>query len=165
MNKISLWENGFGLMDHLKKDLTFFLDEPMSAKKNSFTPACDVIEGNDHYFLSLEIPGVKKEDLQMEVIDDQLVIFGERQNDFFESQDAVTYSERRFGKFQRSFRLPSQVDMSQVEADYRDGVLRIVIPKALSAKPRKIKINNEKDDLKILSKFLNHSKNHKEEAH
>jgi len=68
------------------------------------------------------------------------------------------YSERRFGKFSRSFALPVGVDTGQVEASYQDGILQILVPKAESAKPRQIQISNGIGASSFLGRFLNKSK-------
>jgi HSP20 family protein len=110
------------------------------------------------------MPGVKKDDLKMEVLDNQLVISGERRHESTRKEGGQTYSERRFGKFQRAFTLPSGVDSSQVEASLQDGILQIMIPKAESSKPRQIKITSGGVGSKFFGKFLSQPKE-KEEAH
>src|SRR5690349_7173259 len=94
----------------------------------SFVPACDVEEAEDHYLLALEVPGVKREDLKLEVMNRQVIVSGERRSNLDRDQRARderwTYTERRFGKFQRSFALPADVDGDKVEASYQDGILR-----------------------------------------
>lgn len=119
-----------------------------------FVPACEVEEGDDHYLFVLETPGVKKENLKIEFADNQLVICGERTSTDNRNTRGVHYSERGTGKFQRSFRLPVGVDAEKAEANYQDGVLRILVPKAESAKPRQIKITNGSGTSKFFSKLL-----------
>ena len=104
-----------------------------------WSPACDVDEGEDHYLISLEMAGVPKDQVKVEFENNQLVISGERRA---ETKKGQTYSERRYGKFQRSFTLPAGIDAEKVEANYQDGILRVYLPKAESAKPRQIKISN-----------------------
>ena len=72
--------------------------------------------------------------------DQQLLIAGERKYEDRKNQNDVMYSERHYGRFQRVFSLPAGLDVEKVEANYQDGVLRVVVPKVESAKPRQIKI-------------------------
>ncbi len=119
-----------------------------------FVPACDVDEQEDHYLLTLEMAGVKKDDIKMEVIGNQVIVSGERRNESRTQETGKSYSERRYGKFQRAFGLPAGVDTTQLEANYQDGILRVVIPKAETAKPRQIKITNGSVGSKFFGKFL-----------
>jgi HSP20 family protein len=105
-------------------------------------PACEVDEGDDHYLISLEMAGISKDQIKLETVDHQLVISGERNRQSKRKQEGQSYTERRYGRFQRSFTLPSGVDSSRIEANYQDGILRVYVPKAESSKPRQIKITN-----------------------
>lgn len=106
-----------------------------------FTPSCDFKDKKDEYIVKLDIPGVKKEDVKIEVEDNRLTIQGERREEK-EEQDAKYYlSESYQGSFMRSFTLPSKVDENKVDARYQDGVLTIKIPKIESSKAKKIDIN------------------------
>jgi HSP20 family protein len=109
---------------------------------SSWSPVTDIEEENDHYMLSLEIPGLKKDDLKIEVVDNQVVISGERKTEEKRKEKGSLYSERRFGRFQRSFALPTHVDAGKIEAQYQDGVLKVYVPKSEAAKPRQIKIGD-----------------------
>lgn len=108
----------------------------------SWFPSADVEEEADHYMLSLEIPGMRKDDLNIEVIDNQIVVSGERKQEESRKSKGSVYSERRFGRFQRSFALPTHVDAGKIEAQYQDGVLKLYVPKSESAKPRQIKVSD-----------------------
>ncbi len=118
-------------------------------KDTSFVPACEVEEAEGCFRLNLEMPGVKKEDIQMEVNHHQLLISGERQTSRKKEND-YAYSEREYGKFRRAFSLPVGTEVSQIEASYQDGVLSIYVPKMESIKPRQIPIQNG-GELSILS--------------
>jgi HSP20 family protein len=104
-------------------------------------PPVDVLESKDEYLLRAELPGMKKEDFNLEVKDGMLTLTGERK--FEQPADGVEYhsTERVSGKFVRSFQLPRDVKHDAIEATYRDGVLEIRIPKAEQSKPRQIAIN------------------------
>lgn len=114
----------------------------LSQMEAEWAPTCDVEEADNHYMISLEMAGVPKDQIKIEFQDNQLVISGERRHETKKKEEGRWYSERRFGKFQRSFTLPVGVDTEKVEANYQDGILRVYVPKAESAKPRQIKITN-----------------------
>ena len=168
-NGMNLWRNYSSPTTDFRREFDRLFDDWLTPSRglqteSYFVPACDVEEQDDHFFLTLEMAGVKKDDIKMEVIDNQIVISGERRNETRKRKDGQAYSERRFGKFQRAFALPVGIDASQVEANYQDGILCIVVPKAESAKPRQIKITNDSFGSKFFGKFLSHSKE-KEELH
>ena len=131
------------LSSHLMEDSIFSdfdrvvnaMVTPKVAKTVGFRPACDIDESEDHYMLSFDMPGVKKEDLKIEVEGNNLIISGERQ-----STSATYHSEKYYGKFERSFTLPTSINAEKIEAHYEDGVLNIALPKAEHAKPRSIQI-------------------------
>lgn len=124
---------------------------------HTWAPACEVAEEDGHYMLSLEMPGISKDDIKIEMADNTVTISGERR---FENKSAW-YGERRYGKFQRSFTLPAGIDTDKIEANYQDGVLHLLVPKAESAKPRQIKITNGSG---FFGKLLGDSRK-KEEEH
>ncbi|HAR41794.1 MAG TPA: heat-shock protein [Bdellovibrionales bacterium] len=109
--------------------------------ERNWQPACDLEESRDHYLMTLELPGIPKEQIRIECADNQIMISGERNRDSSAADGSLQYFERRYGKFQRSVALPSGVNADRIEANYQDGVLRLYIPKPESAKPRQIKIN------------------------
>lgn len=115
---------------------------PGSEMTAAWSPMTDIDEEDDHYMLSLEIPGMKRDELKIEVIDNQVVISGERKTEEKRKEKGSVYSERRFGRFQRSFALPTHVDAEKIEAQYQDGVLKVYVPKSEAAKPRQIKIGD-----------------------
>lgn len=117
------------------------------AVEYDWNPVCDVEEGEDHYLMTVEMPGIPKDQIKIECIDNQLTISGERGRESRNTQkekekEGYRYTERRYGKFYRSFTLPVGVNADKVEANYEDGVLRLYVPKAESAKPRQIKIGS-----------------------
>lgn len=106
-----------------------------------WNPSTDIDEEEDHFLLTLDIPGMKREDLRIEVHNDQVLVSGERKA----REKRNGYSERRYGRFQRSFTLPTHVDAGRIEAQYTDGVLKVYLPKSEAAKPRSIQIGDGKD--------------------
>ena len=106
-----------------------------------FTPAVDIDEKDNAYLVTADIPGMKKEEIKVDINDNVLTISGERIKEVKnEAKGESRYSERVHGKFQRSFSLPAHVDASKVQAAFQDGVLSITIPKAEGARSHSIKI-------------------------
>lgn len=108
-----------------------------------WAPALDLVQDHNEVRVIVELPGLKKEDIELSLQNNILTISGKRE-DVSERKDAETYrSERYFGKFQRTVQLPAAVDSSKVEARYQDGVLTVTLPKAEEAKPKQIAVNVE----------------------
>jgi HSP20 family protein len=107
----------------------------------SWTPGVDVMEGADAYVFSADLPGVPKENVEITFEDNILTISGSRERREETNNGQYRRVERRYGKFTRSFSLPSQVDTAKVDAKFQDGVLVVRVPKAETAKARKIKIS------------------------
>jgi len=104
---------------------------------NGFTPPVDVHETEDEYLVKIDLPGVKSEDVNVEVNDSVLSISGARAAD---DSGAAQLVERPYGSFARTLTLPQGVDSNAIEADYQDGVLELRIPKPAQQKPKKITI-------------------------
>jgi HSP20 family protein len=104
-------------------------------------PAVDILESKEAYVIRAELPGMKKEDFNLEVKDDMLTLTGERKSE--KSAGGVEYRsvERVNGKFLRSFTLPETVKHDEIRATYMDGVLEIHVPKAQQPKPRQITVH------------------------
>lgn len=169
-NGLSLWRESWSPISDFRREFDRLFDDwttPSSRglrTDQTYVPACDVEEADDHYLLTLEMAGIKKEDIKLEVNDGQLTISGERRHEAKQKQEGQWYSERRFGKFQRSFALPAVIDADRVEANYQDGILRVVVPKAESAKPRQIQITSGSLSSKFFGNLLSKSKE-REEVH
>ena len=103
-------------------------------------PAVDVLESEELYLIRAEIPGMKTEEIKVEVKDGTLVVSGERKSE--KPAEGVEYRhvERVEAKFSRAFSLPETVKQDGIEASYKDGVLEIRVPKAEAAKPRQIEV-------------------------
>ncbi len=108
---------------------------------SGWTPALDVSQDKDHVFVKFELPGLKKEEIDISLHDRTLSISGERKRESKEKEGEAFRSERYFGKFQRSLTLPTAVDGQNVKAVYKDGVLAITLSKAEEAKPKQIEVN------------------------
>jgi HSP20 family protein len=110
-------------------------------RKSKWYPAVDVLESKDSYLIRAELPGMKREDIKVEIKDGTLVLSGERNSE--KPADGVEYRhlERVAAKFWRSFSLPETVKQDGIEATYKDGILEIRVPKVEAAKPRQIEIS------------------------
>jgi HSP20 family protein len=108
--------------------------------KSTWYPAVDVLESKDSYLVRAELPGMKKEDIKVELKDGTLTISGESKSE--KPAEGVEYRhvERLATKFWRSFSLPEIAKQDGIEAAYKDGILEIRVPKAEEAKPRQIEI-------------------------
>jgi HSP20 family protein len=103
-------------------------------------PAVNVWEADDELFAEAELPGLKSEDLDVTVVGNELTLRGKRSAEQTEGSQ-FHRRERGVGEFSRTLRLPYDVDPAAVEATLRDGVLLLKLPKAASARPRKIQVN------------------------
>jgi HSP20 family protein len=120
-----------------------FEDQPFNATSaQSWVPASDISETDDQLKIHLDLPGLNRENLDIQLTgNNTLTVRGERK---FEEVDKTKYHrvERFYGAFTRSFVLPSNVESDKISASFKDGVLEIVLPKAESAKARKISIKS-----------------------
>lgn len=106
----------------------------------SIRPTVDILEEDDRILLKADMPGLEKGDIKVTVEDGTLTISGSRTEECGEKKEIYTRSERFMGTFRRAFTLPAWADGSAVKADYKNGVLTVVIPKTEAAKPREIEI-------------------------
>lgn len=114
------------------------LGEP--ARVRGFAPAVDVTETSEEYVVTAELPGTKPEDVTVELHEGVLTIRGEKRLERDEHTEHARYVERTFGSFVRSFSLPQNADGDKIQATFKDGVLRLSLPKREEAKPRTIAI-------------------------
>jgi HSP20 family protein len=113
----------------------------VQAGHGSWRPAVDVLESKDAYLIRAELPGMKKEDFNLEVKEGILTLTGERNAEKLAEGVQYRSVERVSGKFVRSFSLPKTVNHDAIEAAYKDGVLEVRVPKAEEAKPRQITVH------------------------
>lgn len=132
----------FAEMERMFEDLG---QKPLAkSAEQKFTPACEIAETEAQYFMSMDLPGVKREDIKVEINENTLTISGERkQEKKAEDERNAKYVERQYGAFIRTFTLPSTADAEKIEAHYEDGVLNLTIPKATIARTRKIEIQSK----------------------
>ena len=111
-----------------------------SDRATAWAPALDISERKDAYLVTVELPGVKLDDLTITLEDGLLTIQGERQFAEESSEQQFHRVERRYGAFRRAITLPAHVQADAVEATVEDGVLQVVVPKAEEAKPKRIQV-------------------------
>jgi HSP20 family protein len=100
----------------------------------------DLYQTADDIVAMVELPGMRKEDIEISLHDGMLTISGERKEEKAEGEKAAR-TERFVGKFRRSVSLPTRVDMNKTSASYKDGILTVTLPKAEEAKPKQIQVN------------------------
>ena len=106
----------------------------------SWMPSVDIKETKDTYIVKGELPGVDKDDVDVSIDDNTLTIRGEKKSEKDIEEHQTHRTECVYGSFERSFSLPKQVDINNVQASFRDGVLNLTIPKAEEAKPKQIQV-------------------------
>ena len=105
-----------------------------------WTPRVDVKESKDAYDVMADLPGLDKNDISISLHDNVLTLKGERKSEEKKENETSYYAERTYGSFSRSFQLPTKVDSDKINAEYKNGVLHLSIPKVEEAKPRNIQI-------------------------
>lgn len=113
----------------------------LKAEEGLWTPNVDVSETKDEILVTAEMPGMKKEDIKLSVQDNVIILSGEKKSEE-EKKDANFYRiERSFGSFCRSFTLPTPVEADKIKASFKDGILKVTLPKSEKVKPKEIPIN------------------------
>lgn len=134
--------NFFDDMDRVFAD---FATPSSAPAKQAFRPAAEATEHKEHYLMSFDLPGLRKEDIKIEMKENVLTITGERkQETTTEGTPKAQIFERQYGHFQRSFTLPTTVQEDKIEAHFENGVLSLYLPKTPVAQPKTIEINSEK---------------------
>jgi len=132
----------FGRLNRLMDDM--FTYWPASSEGDSLVgawlPPVDVVENRDHVRVSVEIPGIRPEDVKIQLENNVLTIRGEKTQENRAEGDRVQRYERVYGSFQRSFTVPSTVDADRIAAAYQHGVLTVTLPRVERAKPRAITV-------------------------
>ena len=113
-------------------------DEALSSA--TWSPAVDIYETANEVVVKAELPEVNQSDIDIQVENNTLTLRGERKFDKETKQENFHRIERAYGVFSRSFTLPSTVDQERIKADYKDGILRISLPKREASKPKQIKV-------------------------
>jgi len=112
-----------------------------SVTLSTWHPMVDIYDSNDKIVIQAELPGIEKKDISIDLKDRVLTLKGERSADHALKEDRYYRRERTYGKFERSFTLTAGLNPDKIKADYRDGVLKIEIPKPEEEKPKQITIH------------------------
>jgi HSP20 family protein len=129
-----------GVFDRFFNDL----DLPdIFGEEGMVVPAFDISETEKEYMITGEIPGIDVKDLDITLLDGILTIKGEKKKETEDKDKNYHRIERHYGSFQRNFRLPAKVKTDKLDATYKDGVLKLTIPKAEVTKPKKIEIKEK----------------------
>jgi HSP20 family protein len=144
--EISAWPS-FDRWVNLRDEMSNLLELPFWSNFgrqtqlfSGWTPALDLYQNKDNMVAIVELPGMRKEDIEISLHDGMLTISGERASESSSGENAER-TERFSGKFRRSITLPTRVDAGKVNASYKDGILTVTLPKAEEAKPKQIKVN------------------------
>ena len=136
----------FNELNRIRNEIFRIFEDPFSLASSAstlfegWTPPVDVYEDKDKITVRAELPGMKKDDIEVTVVGDTLTISGERKREE-EKREGETYrSERYLGRFQRSITLPAEVDSNRIQATYKDGVLTVSLNRSEQAKRKQIEI-------------------------
>ena len=136
-------------MPTLSGRLNRFFDDPFfnishvadNSEMGMWNPVVDLYEKDDHFMIKAELPGVDKNDIKIDLKDRLLTLSGERSYDNEVKEENYYRRERSYGKFQRAFTLPADVDSDKIKAEYKDGVLQIEVPKPEEKKAKQVTIH------------------------
>jgi len=123
--------------------LNRLLDAPREDNNDflgSWSPAVDIFDKGGEVVIYAELPGIKKEDIDVRVENNVLTLRGKKERTEEVKEEGYFRAERTYGSFSRSFSLPSTVEVGKIAADYKDGILTLRLPKAEEAKPRQIEV-------------------------
>ena len=145
--ELSYW-NPFRQLSSLREEIDRLFESPVTALPSGiqpflsgWIPAVDMLEDRDNVVVKAELPGMRKEHINVSLHEGVLTLSGERKQEE-KYEGAETYrSERFLGRFQRTLTLPAAVNSDQVTATYKDGILTVTLPKTEEAKPKHIEVN------------------------
>ena len=143
---LTTWPS-FGRLSDLRDEIDRIFESPLTELTRTaplvsgWAPALDVYEEKDHFIVKAELPGMKKEDIEVSFTDGSLSISGERKSESKHEDAEVYRAERFFGRFQRTVTLPTPVAVDKTKASYKDGVLTVTLPKTEEAKPKHIDVS------------------------
>lgn len=134
-----LWDP-FDLMGDWQHEMNRLFQRFPWKKEWTFEPDIDVVEEKDSFLVKADLPGIKKEDLDIKVEGKFLTLKGERKEEKEVKEKNYFASERRYGAFTRTFELPTEIKAEQIKAAFKDGVLEMTLPKEEGAKAKQITI-------------------------
>jgi HSP20 family protein len=136
----------FSDIDALQKEMNHLFDQLVPTRREQlfgdrFVPAAELKETDTSIELKVEVPGLGPEDLDIQVAADTVSITGERKSESTTEDNGVTRSEFHYGRFQRVIPLPSRVQNTAVQADYKDGILKLHLPKDETDQQKVVKVS------------------------
>jgi len=141
--QLTRW-NPFVELDEIQQRLNrLFVDKTAKTPADAFadfTPAVDIQETENEFIVKADLPDTKKEDVKVHLQDGVLAIEGERRQDEEEKGKRFHRVEREYGKFVRRFAMPIDIDPEKVRAEFKEGVLTVILPKTPAAKPKVIDV-------------------------
>ena len=154
MNSLTRWQRpelstwpSFGRLTDLREEIDRLFESPLaevaraSQLLSGWAPALDIFEAKESIWVRAELPGMKREEIEVSLHDGSLSISGERKSENKYHDAEVYRAERFFGRFQRTVALPTAVAVEKAKAAYQDGILTITLPKTEEAKPKHIDVN------------------------
>lgn len=136
---LTRWEP-FAELGEMRSRLDRLFDEWLDGHERAWTPAIDVVREDDHLVLRADLPGIKPEEVKLEVEDDILTVSGEHRESKEEKDKQYMRRERRYGSFSRSMALPQGIDAKKIKAKTHDGVVEVTIPLPKEAKKEPVRI-------------------------
>jgi HSP20 family protein len=130
----------FSELGELRSRFDRMFDEWPAGRERAWTPAIDVVREDDHLVVRADLPGLKPEEVKIEVEDDILTVSGEHRESEDEKDRDYVRRERRYGSFSRSMKLPGGVDPKTIEAKTREGVIEVTIPLPKQARKEPVEI-------------------------
>lgn len=143
------WWDAFGNLENIQREMNRMFNlslareghRDMGLLDGAWSPAVDIYDSKDNILVKADIPGLSKDDIDVTVQADTLIIKGEKKQEKETREKDHVRTERYYGSFQRAIRLPADVQADRVEATYKNGVLELVLPKSEKAKPKQIKLD------------------------
>jgi HSP20 family protein len=139
-----------GTIEMLRREMDHFFDDmvPFSWSRENggkalatWSPSTDITEDDKEYQIRMDIPGMEKNDIKINVQDGRITVTGERKSEEKEEKRDFVRQERYYGSFYRSFSLPEKLKEDAIQASFKNGVLKLVVPKSEVVKPKTIKVN------------------------
>ena len=139
------WLDPFDLLTDLQEDFGRLFSPALRQNQpegwRDLVPSLEIHEDENQFTVNVDVPGIERKDIDISVTGNTLTFKGERKHEEKKREKGYFYSERRYGSFQRSIQLPSEVESDKIAASYKDGVLEVTIPKSEKAKPKQIKVD------------------------
>jgi len=145
LNSINRAKNVWDQLEEEMDDMfhSFGLSTFPALNNTGFFPSMEAVENEKEYIVNVELPGLTKEDVNINVTDNTLIISGQKTTEQKNEKDKVHFSELSFGSFRREMSLPTNAQGDNISASYKDGILKVIVPKKEIEKPKTKKISIE----------------------